>query len=69
MLGHCSNISYRLTFSGSAREKAVKAGYMVDVLMNCMPNQGEKGKETICPVSLEEPGEPLVASVPLSQAR
>ena len=69
MFDNCSNISYGLTFAGSVREKAVKAGYVVDVLMNCMPNQGEKGKETICPVSLEEPGEPLVASVPLSQAR
>lgn len=47
----------------------MKAGYMVDILMNCMPSQGEKSKDTICPVSLEESGEPLIASVPLSQAR
>eukprot|EP00250_Pteridium_aquilinum_P006887 c16713_g1_i1 orf=90-3122(+) len=50
----------------TVREKALEAGYMVDVLANCVSNKEGKGG-TVRPVSLDETGEPLVVSLPLSQ--
>eukprot|EP00249_Psilotum_nudum_P015142 c25185_g1_i1 orf=109-2382(+) len=47
-------------------EEPVETRYMVDVLANCVPIKEESRKKTVRPLSLEEAGEPLVASVSLS---
>ncbi|MCO5559779.1 hypothetical protein L7F22_013383 [Adiantum nelumboides] len=51
----------------TVRDKAREAGYMVDILANCVPNNEKSKSRTVRPVTLDEPGEPLVASLPLSQ--
>lgn len=55
------------SFEDSIGEKAVETGYTVDVLANCTSSQGESKGQTVQPVPLNEPGEPVVASIPLSQ--
>ncbi|KAI5065335.1 hypothetical protein GOP47_0020030 [Adiantum capillus-veneris] len=51
----------------TVKVKAREAGYMVDILANCVSNNEKSKAGTVRPVSLDEPGEPLVASFPLSQ--
>ncbi|CAM6101982.1 unnamed protein product [Calypogeia fissa] len=41
---------------------------LVDVLVNCLPKKdGESRLKAVVPISIDEPGEPVVAGVPLSQ--
>lgn len=51
----------------TVRDKAREAGYMVDILANCVTNKETSKSGTVRPIPLDETGEPLVASMPLSQ--
>jgi ATP-dependent RNA helicase DOB1 len=49
--------------------KPEDADYTVDVLTRCMVGKDGIAKKTIKIVQLKEPGEPLVVSIPISQAK
>lgn len=51
-----------------ANRKPEDADYTVDVLTRCVVSKDGIGKKTIKIVPFKEPGEPVVVSVPLSQA-
>lgn len=44
------------------------ANYTVDILTKCAVSKDELSKKTIKIVPLKEPGEPVVVSIPVSQA-
>ena len=49
--------------------KPEDANYTVDVLSRCAVRKDEVGKKTIKILPLKEPGEPVVVSIPISQAK
>lgn len=52
----------------SVNKKPEDSKYTVDVLTRCSVRRDAVGKKIIDIISLKEPGEPVVVSVPLSQA-
>lgn len=52
-----------------ASRKPEDADYTVDVLTRCVVSKDGIAKKTIKIVQLKEPGEPLVVSIPISQAK
>ena len=55
--------------SDDVSRKPEDADYTVDVLTRCTVSRDGVLKKTIKIVSLKEPGEPVVVTVPISQAK
>ena len=55
--------------SDDANRKPEDADYTVDVLTRCTVSKDGVSKKTIKIVSLKEPGEPVVVTIPISQAK
>ncbi|KAH7372411.1 hypothetical protein KP509_17G002800 [Ceratopteris richardii] len=51
----------------SVKGLAIEAGHMIDILSNCAISSERNKDETVRPVPLDETGEPIVASLPLSR--
>lgn len=48
----------------------MEAKVLVDVLVNSLPKKdGESRLKNVVPISTDEPGEPVVAGIPLSQVQ